>query len=33
MKKVNEKLVRISFSNTDNTAEDCLTNILKNLYK
>ena len=31
--KVNGKLVRISFSNTDKTAEDCLTNVLKNLYK
>lgn len=31
--KVNEKLVRIRFSNTDKTAEDCLTNDLKNLYR
>ncbi len=31
--KVNDKLVRISFSDTDKTAEDCLTNILKNLYR
>lgn len=31
--KVNEKLVRISFSDTDKTAEDCLTNVLKNLYR
>ena len=30
--KVNGKLVRISFSDTDKTAEDCLTNVLKNLY-
>ena len=28
--KVNGKLVRISFSDTDKTAEDCLTNVLKN---
>ena len=31
--KVNGKLVRISFSDTDKTAEDCLTNVLKNLYR
>ena len=31
--KVNGKLVRISFADTDKTAEDCLTNVLKNLYK
>lgn len=31
--KVNGKLVKISFSNTDKTAEDCLTNVLKNLYR
>ena len=31
--KVNGKLVRISFSNTDKTAEDCITNVLKNLYR
>ena len=32
--KVNGKLVRIRFSeNTDLTAEDCLTNVLKNLYR
>ncbi len=31
--KVNDKLVRISFSDTDKTAEDCLTNVLKNLYR
>ena len=30
--KVNGKLVRISFSDTDKTAEDCLINVLKNLY-
>ena len=30
--KVNGKLVRIRFSDTDKTAEDCLTNVLKNLY-
>ena len=31
--KVNGKLVRISFSDTDKTADDCLTKVLKNLYK
>ncbi len=31
--KVNEKLVRVSFSDTDKTAEDCLANVLKNLYR
>lgn len=31
--KVNGKLVRMSFSDTNKTAEDCLTNVLKNLYK
>lgn len=31
--KVNGKLIRISFADTDKTAEDCLTNVLKNLYK
>ena len=31
--KVNGKLVRMSFSDTDITAEDCLTNVLKNLYR
>lgn len=32
--KVNGKLVRIRFSENSNlTAEDCLTNILKNLYR
>ncbi len=32
--KVNGKLVRIKFSeDTDLTADDCLTNVLKNLYK
>ena len=30
--KVNGKLVRIRFSDTDKTAEECLTNVLKNLY-
>lgn len=30
--KVNGRLVRIRFSDTDKTAEDCLTNVLKNLY-
>ena len=31
--KVNGRLVRIRFSDTDKTAEDCLTNVLKNLYR
>lgn len=31
--KVNEKLVRIRFSDTDKTAEDCLTRVLENLYR
>ncbi len=31
--KVNGKLVRIRFSDTDKTAEDCLTIVLKNLYR
>lgn len=30
---VNGKLVKMSFSDTDKTAEDCLTNVLKNLYR
>ena len=31
--KVNGKLVKISFSDTDKTAEDCLTKVLMNLYR
>lgn len=31
--KVNGKLVQMVFSNSGKTAEDCLTNVLKNLYK
>ena len=31
--KVNGKLVRISFSDTDKTADDCLTSVLENLYR
>lgn len=31
--KVNNKLVKINFSDTDKTADDCLTNVLNNLYK
>lgn len=31
--KVNGMLVRMRFSDTDKTAEDCLTNVLKNLYR
>jgi hypothetical protein len=31
--KVNGKLVRIRFSDTDVTADECLTNVLENLYR
>ena len=31
--KVKGKLVRIRFSGTEKTADDCLTNVLKNLYR
>ena len=31
--KVKGKLVRISFTDTDKTAEDCLTRVLENLYR
>ena len=31
--KVNNTLVRISFSNNDRTADDCLTSVLKILYR
>ncbi|MEE0699938.1 MAG: hypothetical protein U0M66_05070 [Bacilli bacterium] len=31
--KVNGKLVRIRFSDTNKTVDDCLTNVLKNLYR
>ena len=31
--KVNGKLVIIRFSDTDKTAEDCLTRVLENLYR
>lgn len=31
--KVNSKLVRIRFSDTSLTTNDCLTNVLKNLYR
>ena len=31
--KANGKLVKISFSDTDKTDHDCLTNVLKNLYR
>ena len=31
--KVNGKIVRIKFSDTDKTAEDCLTSDLKNFYR
>lgn len=31
--KINGKLVQIRFSDTNKTAEDCLTNVLRNLYR
>ena len=31
--KVNGKIVKIEFSETDVTASDCLTNVLESLYK
>ena len=31
--KINGKLVRIIFSETDKTADDCLTKVLENLYR
>lgn len=31
--KHNGKLVKISFSDTDKTADECLNNVLKNLYR
>ena len=31
--KINGHLVQIRFSDTNKTAEDCLTNVLKNLYR
>ena len=31
--KVNGRLVRMRFSENGPTAEDCLTNVLKNLYR
>lgn len=31
--KSNGKLVQICFSDSNKTAEECLTNVLKNLYK
>ena len=31
--KVNGKIVQMNFSDTRKTAEDCLTNVLKDLYK
>ncbi|MBP3634930.1 MAG: hypothetical protein J6J17_00525 [Bacilli bacterium] len=31
--KINGRLVRIRFSDTDKTAEDCLTRVLENLYR
>lgn len=31
--KINSRLVQIGFSENGKTAEDCLTNVLKNLYR
>ena len=31
--KINGRLVQLSFSNNNKTADDCLSNVLKNLYK
>lgn len=31
--KVNGKLVKISFADNERTADDCLTNVLENLYR
>ena len=31
--KINGHLVKIGFSNSDKTADDCLTNVLSSLYK
>lgn len=31
--KVNGRIVKISFSITEKTADDCLTDVLKNLYR
>ena len=31
--KSNGKLIQICFSNSNKTADECLTNVLKNLYK
>lgn len=31
--KVKGRLVKIGFSDTEKTADDCLTNVLKSLYK
>lgn len=31
--KVNGKLVKIRFSNTDKIVEDCLTRVLENLFR
>lgn len=31
--KMNGRLIQIAFADTDRTAEECLTNVIKNLYK
>lgn len=31
--KVNDRLVKIEFSNNDKTADTCITNVIKSLYK
>ena len=33
MFKCNGKKIKIEFSNTDKRAEECLTNVVKNIYK
>ena len=31
--KMNGRLIQIAFADTERSAEDCLTNVIKNLYK
>jgi len=31
--KVNGRVVKLEFSNNENKAEDCLTNVIKSIYK